>query len=82
MLVHPDYEIAWQLLTEAYKNNKDFQGMHQSKAEVMALNGAYRRAVDELQFAYNFTADKHLDKQRIRARIKQLRDEEERLKRL
>ncbi len=82
LLVHPDYEIAWQLLTEAYKNNKDFQGMHQSKAEVMALNGAYRRAVDELQFAYNFTADKHLDKQRIRARIKQLRDEEERLKRL
>ena len=82
LLVHPDYEIAYQLLTEAYKNEKDFQGMHQSKAELMVLNGAYKPAIDELQFAYNFTADKHLAKQRIRARIKQLREQQERLERL
>ncbi|MEG3768649.1 tetratricopeptide repeat protein, partial [Alteromonas sp. 14N.309.X.WAT.G.H12] len=82
LLVHPQYELAYQLLTEAYKNNKDFKGMHQSKAEVMALNGVYQLAVDELQFAYNFTQDNHLEKQRIRARIRQLREEEEKLKRL
>lgn len=82
LLVHPQYEIAYQLLSDAYKKNKDFQGMHQSKAEVMALNGAYQRAIDELQFAYNFTGDNHLEKQRIRARIKQFRDDVDRLKRL
>ncbi|MBU3022797.1 M48 family metalloprotease [Aestuariibacter sp. A3R04] len=82
LLVHPDYEIAHQLLSEAYKQSKNYKGMHQSKAEVMALNGAYERAIDELQFAYNFSGDNHLDKQRIRARIKQFRDDVERLKRL
>lgn len=82
LLVHPDYEIAYQLLTEAYKNERDFQGMHQSKAELMALNGAYQPAIDELQFAYNFTADRHLAKQRIRARIQQFRDQQERLNHL
>jgi predicted Zn-dependent protease len=57
--------------------------MHQSKAEVYALYGAYTRAVDELQYAYNFAKDDdHLQKQRIRARIKQFRDQEERLQRL
>jgi len=46
------------------------------------LYGAYNRAVDELQYAYNFAGDDHLEKQRIRARIKQFRDQEERLQRL
>lgn len=82
LLVYPDYEIAYQMLSDAYKNDKQFMDMHQSKAEVYALYGAYSRAVDELQFAYNFTGEDHLAKQRIRARIKQLRDKEEKLKRL
>ncbi len=82
LLVNPDYELAYQLLSEAYRKAKQFGDMHQSKAEVYALYGAYARAVDELQYAYNFAGDDHLIKQRIRARIKQLRDEEERLKRL
>ncbi|MBU2976791.1 M48 family metalloprotease [Alteromonas sp. C1M14] len=82
LLVHPQYELAYQLLTDAYKNSQNFKGMHQSKAEVLVLNGVYQRAIDELQFAYNFTEDNYLEKQRIRARIRQLREEEDRLKRL
>ena len=82
LMVNEEYEVAYQLLTEAYKRSRDRKDMHQSKAEVYALNGAYQRAIDELQFAYNFTGESHLEKQKIRARIKQLRDDEERLKRL
>nr|WP_245953133.1 M48 family metalloprotease [Alteromonas aestuariivivens] len=82
LLVHREHELAYQMLSEAYKGAKQFQDMHQSKAEVYALYGAYSRAVDELQYAYNFSGESHLEKQRIRARIKQLREEEERLKRL
>ncbi len=82
LLVNPEYELAYQLLAEAYREGKQFGDMHQAKAEVFALYGAYSRAVDELQYAYNFAGDDHLVKQRIRARIKQLRDQEDRLKRL
>lgn len=82
ILVNEDYEVAYQLLTEAYKRAQDRKDMHQSKAEVFALNGAYQRAIDELQFAYNYTGESHLEKQKIRARIRQLREDEERIKRL
>ena len=82
LLVRKDYQIAHQLMSEAYQKSKKFSQMHQSKAEVYALYGAYNRAVDELQYAYNFADDDHLEKQRIRARIKQFRDQEERLERL
>ncbi|MEC7509224.1 MAG: M48 family metalloprotease [Pseudomonadota bacterium] len=82
LLVKKDYQLAHQLMSEAYQKSKRFSQMHQSKAEVYALYGAYNRAVDELQYAYNFAGDDHLEKQRIRARIKQFRDQEERLQRL
>ena len=82
LLVRKDYQIAHQLMSEAYQKSNQFSQMHQSKAEVYALYGAYNRAVDELQYAYNFAGENHLAKQRIRARIKQFRDQEERLERL
>ena len=82
LLVKKDYQVAYQMMSEAYQKAKRFSQMHQSKAEVYALYGAYNRAVDELQYAYNFAGDDHLQKQRIRARIKQFRDEEDRLERL
>ena len=82
LLVHPQDEIAYQILTDAYKGEKQYMGMHRSKAELLALYGAYPNAVDELQHAYNFTGDNHLEKQRIRARIQQFRDEQEKLKQM
>ena len=47
---------------DAYQKAKQFSQMHQSKAEVYALYGAYTRAVDELQYAYNFAGEDHLEK--------------------
>ncbi|MCW8108120.1 M48 family metalloprotease [Alteromonas ponticola] len=82
LLVNNQHQLPYQLLTEAYKQSRQLKDMHQSKAETFALYGAYSRAVDELQHAYNFAKENHLEKQKIRARIKQLREEEERLKRL
>lgn len=82
LLVNEGDEIAYQMLIEAYQDSRQLKDMHQTKAELFALYGAYRRAIDELQFAYNFSGDNHLVKQRIRARIKQFRDEEDKLKRL
>ncbi|MDC8831164.1 M48 family metalloprotease [Alteromonas gilva] len=80
LLVKPHDQLAYSLLSEAYKSEKSYKGMHQSKAELLALYGAYPNAIDELQHAYNYTGDDHLEKQRIRARIQQLRDAEEKLR--
>lgn len=80
LLLHPQDQLAYQILSDAYKAEKSFMGMHQSKAELLALYGAYPNAIDELQHAYNYTGDDHLEKQRIRARIQQFRDEQEKLK--
>ncbi len=82
ILVKKDDMLAYQLLSDAYKFSQQLLDMHQANAEVYALYGAYGRSIDELQHAYNFTGDDHLTKQRIRARIKQFRDEQERLKKL
>ena len=56
--------------------------MHASKAEVFALLGGYDRAIDELQTALNFTEDQPLIKKRIKARILQLREEQNKIQRL
>ncbi len=82
LLTHPDDLLGYQLMAEAYKQDKNFLEMHQSKAEVYALVSAYPRAIDELQTAYNFAQDSKLEKQRIRARIDQLRDAQDRLRSL
>lgn len=80
LLVFPEDEIAYQLLSNAYKEERSYRGMHQTTAELLALYGAYPNAIDELQHAYNYTEDDHLEKQRIRARIQQLRSAQEKLK--
>ncbi len=82
LLVDKEYHLAYQLISDAYQKANMYSQMHQSKAEVLALYGAYTLAVDELQFAYNFSKDSYLEKQRIRARIEQFRAQEERLARL
>ncbi|WP_051275293.1 M48 family metalloprotease [Aestuariibacter salexigens] len=82
LLVNPEHYLSYQLLTEAYGENNQMLEMHQSRAEVYALVAAYPRAIDELQHAYNFAADRHLEKQRIRARIEQFRTAQERLRAL
>jgi predicted Zn-dependent protease len=82
LLVNPSNLLAHQLLSDAYGENQQKLEMHQSKAEVYALAAAYPRAIDELHNAYNFAAERQLEKQRIRARIDQFRNAQERLKAL
>lgn len=82
LLVNPGHMLSYQLLTEAYAAKKQFLQMHQAKAEWLALYAAYPNAIDELQTAYNYTGDSNLEKQRIRARIEQFRDEQKRLESL
>lgn len=82
LLVNPGHALTYQLLTEAYGEKKAYLQMHQSKAEWLALYGAYPNAIDELQTAYTYTGESNLEKQRIRARIEQLRSEQKRLETL
>lgn len=82
LLIDKDNYLAHQLLSEAYLTTNEKGLMHQSKAEAYALVGGYQRAIDELQFAYNYSKDDHLSKQRVRARIQQFRDEIKRLQTL
>ena len=56
--------------------------MHTAKAEVFALLGAYDKAVDELQTSYNLVDEQPLLQKRIKARILQFQEQQNRLKRL
>ena len=82
LLLKPSNMLAYDLLSDAYLAGQQPLEMHQVKAEVFALVAAYPRAIDELQSAYNFAGDKKLEKQRIRARIEQFRDAQEKLRTL
>lgn len=78
----PDHFIAYDLLTTVYRMQGEQALMHTTKAEVYALLGAYTKAIDELQTAYNYADDKPLLKKRMKGRILQLQNQQEKLKRL
>lgn len=82
LLINPTHFLSMQLLADAYGQSGQMLEMHQSKAEVYVSVAAYDRAIDELHSAYNFATERKLEKQRIRARIDQLRDARNRLKTL
>ncbi len=82
LVVNPKNFIANDLLTEVYRKQDKKALMHATKAEVFALLGAYPKAVDELQTAYNFVEDNPLLKKRMKGRILQLQEQQEKLKRL
>ena len=82
LLVEPEHMLSYQLLTEAFGNNKQFLEMHQAKAEWFALMAAYSNAIDELHAVYNYATQNHLEKQRIRARIEQFREAQAALEKL
>ena len=81
VMVHPENTLGWRLLSNAHASLQSPMLMHQANAEWYYLLGAYRRAIEELQFALNY-ADSHLLKQRMRARMDQFRVSEERMKAL
>ncbi|REL35418.1 M48 family metalloprotease [Thalassotalea euphylliae] len=82
LLVKPKHFIAYDLLNEVYRKAKKTALMHTTQAEVYALLGAYPKAIDELQTGYNFAEGKPLIQKRIKARILQFEDQQNKLKRL
>ncbi|MBU2892826.1 M48 family metalloprotease [Colwellia sp. D2M02] len=82
LIVSPGNFIAYDLLTTLYREQGNMGLMHVNKAELLALLGGYSKAVDELQTSYSFFEDKPLQQKRIKARILQLQEQENRLKRL
>jgi predicted Zn-dependent protease len=82
LLVNPGNFIAYDILTTIYRKQKKKGLMHITKAEVFALLGAYKKAVDELQTSYNFVDKQPLLQKRIKARILQFQEQENKLKRL
>jgi predicted Zn-dependent protease len=80
--VNPGNFIAYDILTTLYRTQQKEGLMHMNKAEVFALLGAYTKAVDELQTSYAFLEEQPLMQKRIKARILQLQEQENRLKRL
>lgn len=82
LLVNPGNFIAYDLLTSVYRKQEKLALMHTTKAEVLALVGAYNKAVDELQTSYSLVEEQPLLQKRIKARILQLQEQENKLKRL
>ncbi len=83
LLVKQESFIAYDLLTTIYRKQDKKALMHMAKAEVIALHGGFSRAVDEMQTAYTFAKDEQkLVKKRIKARILQIQDQEDKIKRL
>ncbi|KGJ87383.1 M48 family metalloprotease [Colwellia psychrerythraea] len=82
LLVNPGNFIAYDILTTLYRSQGKMGLMHMNKAEVYALLGGYSKAVDELQTSYTFLDKQPLMQKRIKARILQFQEQENRLKRL
>jgi len=82
LLVNPGNFIAYDILTTVYRKQGKQGLMHITKAEVLALLGAYKKAIDELQTSYGFIEEQPLLQKRIKARILQLQEQENKLKRL
>ncbi|MCI2284100.1 M48 family metalloprotease [Colwellia sp. MSW7] len=82
LIISPGNYIAYDLLTTVYRKQGKKGLMHITKAEVYALLGAYNKAVDELQTSYDFVEEQPLLQKRIKARILQLQEQENKLKRL
>ena len=82
LLINSDSFIAYDILTSVYQEQGNKGLMHINKAEVFALLGAYQKAVDELQTSHDFVADQPLLQKRIKARILQFQEQENKLKRL
>jgi predicted Zn-dependent protease len=82
LLVDPEHFLSYSLLIDAYTATGQKRQMYKASAERFALLLAYPKAIDELQYAYNETGEDYLEKQRIKARIDQFRDEIVTLERL
>ncbi|WP_448568547.1 beta-barrel assembly-enhancing protease [Thalassotalea ganghwensis] len=82
LLVNPENYLAYDLLSTVYKKLNKKALMHSSKAELLVLVGAYPQAIDELHTALNFAEERPIISKRIKGRILQLQEQQDKIKRL
>lgn len=82
LLVNPGNFIAYDFLTTLYRSQGKTGLMHMNKAEVYALLGGYSKAIDELQTSYDFLEEQPLMQKRVKARVLQFQEQENKLKRM
>lgn len=74
-LVHNKQDVVgWQLLQEAHQRAGNAVAAHEATAEILALRGNFRLAIEELHSAFSKAAESNTStRQRIQARIQQFR---------
>ncbi len=82
LLVDSEDLLAYQLLHDAYRQSQNKKDAHITQANIYALISAYSLAINELQFAYNFSNNDTLERQRITGMIEKMRNEQETARRL
>ncbi|MCO4320482.1 M48 family metalloprotease [Aliidiomarina quisquiliarum] len=67
--------LAWNLLYESHQKNDRPADMHEALAEIFALRGNFRMAIEELHTAISkIPEERNLTRQRLQARILQFRN--------
>lgn len=82
LLVDSEDLLAYQLLHDAYRQSQNKKDAHITQANIYALISAYSLAINELQFAYNFSSNDTLERQRITGMIEKMRNAQETTRRL
>ncbi|MEM0911593.1 MAG: M48 family metalloprotease [Pseudomonadota bacterium] len=82
LLVDSEDLLAYQLLHDAYRQSQNKKDAHITQANIYALISAYPLAINELQFAYNFSSNDTLERQRITGMIEKMRNAQETTRRL
>jgi predicted Zn-dependent protease len=72
----------WYQLAEVRGLAGNILGVHVARAEYFILVGQFERANQQLRYAYERTASNHIEQSRIRQRLKDIADMEEKLKKL
>lgn len=72
----------WYQLAEVRGLAGNILGVHVARAEYFILVGQFERAKQQLRYAYERTASNHIEQSRIRQRLKDIADMEEKLKKL
>ena len=78
---HPGDPELWYLLAEAQGKSGNILGLHQSRAEYFALNGAMKQAIEQLNYALPLATNTVIA-ERIHTRIEYFRNIEKALKHL
>lgn len=83
LLEKPENQLAKELLTSVYEAQENKAAYHESKADVLALYGAYTKAADEIQKALNHVEQgEEIKQQRLKALLTQYRQMQKELAKL